>query len=1006
MRPDQGRRSKHGRNSESTNNPSKIRSNGVTRQQHHSSSDATNNLRQQRISNYDHRHYRTHEGESRAEAKNTREKPLSDGKRVMTKMGQQGSTPITSDSDETDVSHYDALGLMRLNQFISMSGYCARRQADVLIQSGAVRVNGELVTTMGARVHPAEDKVYVHADRIRPQRKRYFLLNKPAGYMTTMNDELGRKSVMELTRGLCEERIFPVGRLDESTTGVLMLTNDGSMARWLSHPSSQLRKIYRVELHRPISHEDVKQLLTGVQLTDGGVKADRVWMVQGVKERVTYSNYGRRRLVEDMNGRVVRIQIHSGRNRIVKRMFAHLGYIIQKLERVDFAGLHFGQGLPDTSAASEKDEGQRLGATYTPYVFPGKVRELNPMEIQHLKQQMLAYEREHSGQLEKEDEFKTSVKEKIMTVTPSPTPVPPPESGTSGVRRSAQSKAAAKSQVAPMDSKRPVGGGFLRQYYEKYFAHKRDETSAVDGHDNISFALVDEAVDREKLQESRRLWHEKQKTIAHKKQQEALGLGPAQDVTAAKEDDGSDEGHDEQLKLIPDERENEDIGIDPVDMEAIDRLLYDPRADEHLEPFTSYRENSTRGTPHVLKPLQVILTEMASVSSRIDDMKKDANSNEKEKDQKESRLRHRVNGAHQKPDHLSDTKLPWIARRWREGTPPQWVGAPWWMPYAWIPKDPMPMHAVASYREDETEADLERLIELSHEGEEVHSARREKITNERKTVLSSKSQKRKTNSAAASAAAVVDMDEGNRIADVDDNEDFMDRLYVAGDDRKLFNLFQEKRLTRRALEAEYWQERLAAGGTGPMSTEERREWEAFLLKPTPEEDVLKPFVGERSSDDDSAHGADALHVIDGVALPWHPQHFRKDSGEVEGEKLSQEKPTGDEIKEEKMRVEGENHAGTSETDKSWQAQHQPPEAPSAAGSSVSSSFFSGIEVTPGRLGSVGLRVSSVSTGHLPGSSPFTVAAAAGLLWVPVMTLWGVVTMRRAGRNHVQCMRDG
>jgi 23S rRNA pseudouridine2605 synthase len=208
---------------------------------------------------------------------------------------------------------------LRLNRYIAKGGVCSRRDADVLIQAGRVKVNGEVVQQVGTKVQRA-DKVEVDDTVIIPERKVYLILNKPKDYVTTLDDPMERKTVMKLIEGACEERIYPVGRLDRQTTGVLLFTNDGDLAKKLTHPSHNQKKIYHIFLDRAIRPEDLETIRTGVELEDGPIKADDI------------------QIASDDN-KQVGIEIHSGKNRIVRRIFEHLGYNILRLDRVYFAGI-------------------------------------------------------------------------------------------------------------------------------------------------------------------------------------------------------------------------------------------------------------------------------------------------------------------------------------------------------------------------------------------------------------------------------------------------------------------------------------------------------------------------------------------------------------------------------------------------------------------------------------------------------------------------------------------
>ncbi len=209
---------------------------------------------------------------------------------------------------------------VRLNRFISNAGICSRRDADKLIVDGEVTVNGEVVTEMGYRVNPT-DKIFHNGKRVISEKKVYLLLNKPKGFVTTLDDPHADRTVMDLVRNACPERIYPVGRLDKSTTGVLLFTNDGDMAKRLTHPSHQKKKIYHVFLKESFPEENLEKIFKGIELEDGFVKADAI-------------SY-----VDPTDKSQVGIEIHSGKNHIVRRIFEHFGFRVQKLDRVYFAGL-------------------------------------------------------------------------------------------------------------------------------------------------------------------------------------------------------------------------------------------------------------------------------------------------------------------------------------------------------------------------------------------------------------------------------------------------------------------------------------------------------------------------------------------------------------------------------------------------------------------------------------------------------------------------------------------
>ena len=210
-------------------------------------------------------------------------------------------------------------GEMRLNRFISQSGVCSRREADEFILAGVVTVNGQVVTELGTKIMPT-DEVRFNDERLQGEKNVYLVLNKPKGYVTSLDDPHADKTVMDLVRGACSERVYPVGRLDKNSLGLLLITNDGDITRQLTHPSYHKKKIYQVSLDKPLTRADMDSLTEGITLEDGDIFADEV----------AYAS-------EDK--RTVGVEIHSGRNRIVRRMFEHLGYVVQKLDRVYYAGL-------------------------------------------------------------------------------------------------------------------------------------------------------------------------------------------------------------------------------------------------------------------------------------------------------------------------------------------------------------------------------------------------------------------------------------------------------------------------------------------------------------------------------------------------------------------------------------------------------------------------------------------------------------------------------------------
>lgn len=211
-------------------------------------------------------------------------------------------------------------GLIRLNKYISNSGVCSRRDADKIIAEGQVTVNGQVVTELGFKVS-LDDDVRYEGRQLNPERKVYLLLNKPRGFVTTLDDPHAERTVMQLIENACKERIYPVGRLDMQTTGLLLFTNDGELAKKLTHPSYEKKKVYHVQLDKDLEPEDLQKIKKGFELEDGFIAADEIEMI-------------------DFNdNRQIGIEIHSGKNRIVRRIFNHLGYNVEKLDRVMFAGL-------------------------------------------------------------------------------------------------------------------------------------------------------------------------------------------------------------------------------------------------------------------------------------------------------------------------------------------------------------------------------------------------------------------------------------------------------------------------------------------------------------------------------------------------------------------------------------------------------------------------------------------------------------------------------------------
>ncbi|WP_295944035.1 pseudouridine synthase [uncultured Alistipes sp.] len=211
------------------------------------------------------------------------------------------------------------IGEMRLNRFLAQSGLCSRREADDFITAGLVTVNGQIVTQLGTKVMPT-DEVKFNDSRVQGEKKVYLVLNKPKGYVTSLDDPHAGKTVMELVEGACTERIYPVGRLDKNSLGLLLFTNDGDLTKQLTHPSYQKKKIYQVTLDKPLARADMDRIAEGITLEDGEIFADEISYVKENKQEVG-------------------IEIHSGRNRIVRRIFEFLGYTVTKLDRVYYAGL-------------------------------------------------------------------------------------------------------------------------------------------------------------------------------------------------------------------------------------------------------------------------------------------------------------------------------------------------------------------------------------------------------------------------------------------------------------------------------------------------------------------------------------------------------------------------------------------------------------------------------------------------------------------------------------------
>lgn len=209
---------------------------------------------------------------------------------------------------------------IRLNRYISNSGVCSRREADNYITAGVITINGQVVTELGTKVKPG-DEVRFDGQLLNPEKKIYLLLNKPKDYVTSTDDPHAEVTVMDLIKDACPERIYPVGRLDRNTTGLLLFTNDGELSKKLMHPGSNIEKVYQVTLDKPLTKNHLTEISNGIELDDGLIAADAISYIDQEKK--------------DEIG----LEIHSGRNRIVRRIFQHLGYRIKKLDRVTYAGL-------------------------------------------------------------------------------------------------------------------------------------------------------------------------------------------------------------------------------------------------------------------------------------------------------------------------------------------------------------------------------------------------------------------------------------------------------------------------------------------------------------------------------------------------------------------------------------------------------------------------------------------------------------------------------------------
>ena len=208
---------------------------------------------------------------------------------------------------------------IRLNRFIAMCGICSRRKADLLIESGQISINKKIITSLGEKVN-STDNVFLNGKEINMEHRQYLLLNKPKDYITTVKDNKGRKTVMMLIKNACDERLFPVGRLDKNTTGLLLFTNDGELAKKLSHPSHEIKKTYHVTLNKNMPENILIKIQKGLNLDDGFVKVDSISYIEN-------------------NHKKIKLAIHSGKNRIIRRIFEFLNYTVIKLDRVEYSFL-------------------------------------------------------------------------------------------------------------------------------------------------------------------------------------------------------------------------------------------------------------------------------------------------------------------------------------------------------------------------------------------------------------------------------------------------------------------------------------------------------------------------------------------------------------------------------------------------------------------------------------------------------------------------------------------
>ncbi len=251
---------------------------------------------------------------TRHESPSPKYKRVSDTRRPKKKFSKSKTDKHTIKTDKTDFSNF------RLNKYLAHAGVASRREADELIKQGAVTVNGEVVREMGYKVKES-DVVKFKDKAVRPEKKVYILMNKPKDYITTTEDERGRKTVMELIKGATEMRIYPVGRLDRKTTGLLVLTNDGELAQKLTHPSHKAKKVYQASLDKPLTKDDMQKIAEGIKLEEG------IALVDGIA------------YTDPRDKSKIGIEIHIGWNKVVRRIFEHLGYQVEQLDRMYFAGL-------------------------------------------------------------------------------------------------------------------------------------------------------------------------------------------------------------------------------------------------------------------------------------------------------------------------------------------------------------------------------------------------------------------------------------------------------------------------------------------------------------------------------------------------------------------------------------------------------------------------------------------------------------------------------------------